>query len=336
MIRVLIVDDSSFMRKALRYLLEVDEAIQVVGMAADGREAVRQVKELRPAVVLLDIEMPGLDGLATLAHVMAERPTPVLMLSGLNDPDAAVARQSLERGAVDFIAKPSGTISYNINTLAPKIIAKVKGAAGMDLGKRAPRLPPWPAVQTRKQIVIIGASTGGTTALLTILPRLSRNLGAAILIVQHMSHHVVPLFVNRLKWECSLDIALATEDEVVNPGRVFIAPGDCQTQIVLTGRDKRIRLTRHASGPASAPSVDSAMESAAAAYGQGTVGVLLSGIGRDGAQGMKTIKYLGGSTVAQDQSTSLVFGMPKAAIDLGCVDRVVPLPLIAQTIANMI
>jgi two-component system chemotaxis response regulator CheB len=336
MIPVLIVDDSCFMRKALRYLLESDAAIKVVGTAADGKEAVRKVKELRPAVVLLDIEMSVMDGLSALAHVMAERPTPVVVLTGVNTTTGAVASRCLERGAVDFIAKPSGTISYNIGTLAPEIIAKVKVAARVDLGKRAHRFPRRSQTQSRKQIVIIGASTGGTTALLTILPCLPRNLDVAFLVVQHMSHHIVPMFVERLKWECSLDIALATEDEVISPGRVLIAPGDRQTMIVTSKLDKRIRLTKEPSGPSRPPSVDSAMESGAAAYGEGTMGVLLSGIGNDGAQGMKSIKYMGGSTIAQDQATSLIFGMPKAAIDLGCVDQVVPLPLIAQTIVTMI
>jgi two-component system chemotaxis response regulator CheB len=237
---------------------------------------------------------------------------------------------------VDFIAKPSGTISYNIGTLAPEIIAKVKVAARVDLGKRAPRHPQRLQEQRRKQIVIVGASTGGTTALLTILPCLPANLDVAIVVVQHMSHHLVPQFVERLRWECALKISMAREEEVIRPGRVLIAPGDCHTTIVGTAHDRRIRLANKAADHWVMPCVDAAMESAAAAYGEGTVGVLLSGIGKDGAQGMKSIKYMGGRTIAQDQATSLIFGMPKAAIDLGCVDQVVPLPLIAQTIVNLI
>jgi two-component system chemotaxis response regulator CheB len=150
-----------------------------------------------------------------------------------------------------------------------------------------------------------------------------------------MSHSVLPLFVERLRWECALEVAVANENEVVRPGRVLLAPGNAQTTIVPTKLDKKICLTKATAGPAVPPSVDAAMESAAAAYGDGTIGVLLSGIGSDGAQGMKSIKYVGGSTIAQDQATSLIFGMPKAAIDLGCVDQVVPLPSIAQTIVNM-
>jgi two-component system chemotaxis response regulator CheB len=340
--RVLIADDSSFMRRSLTHLLESDEALDVVATAADGADAVRKVRQLRPDVVILDIEMSGMDGLAALTLIMAECPTPILVLSGLDKADATLAIKCLERGALDFIPKPSGVISYDIDTLKAEIIAKVKWAAGVAVRSLDPRRS-WESLQPRrpgragrKKIVVIGASTGGPRALATILPALAPGLAAAVLIVQHMSAVFVPSFADRLKWECFLDVSVAREGEDLTPGRVVIAPGGCHTLIELTDNVRRIRLSKKASSHTIAPSVDYAMESAGAAYGEDAVGVLLTGIGRDGARGMQAIKERGGSTVAEDPSTCLVFGMPKAAIDLGCVDQVVPLPLMAQTIVELI
>lgn len=340
--RVLIADDSSFMRKSLTHLLESDEAIEVVAAVADGADAVRKVRQLRPDVVILDIEMSGMDGLAALARIMAECPTPVLVLSGLDKADATLAIRCLERGAVDFIPKPSGVISYDIDTLRAEIIAKVKWAAGVPVRPLDLRLfgeplaPRRRGLAGREKLVVIGASTGGPRALATVLPALSPDLAAAVLVVQHMSPALVPCFADRLKWECFLDVAVARHGEDLTPGRVVIAPGGCHALIEQAGGARRIRLSRKVSPHAIFPSVDYAMESAAEAYGEGAIGVLLTGMGSDGARGMQAIKDGGGSTVAEDPSTCLVFGMPKAAIDLGCVDQVVPLHLVAQAIVKLI
>jgi len=316
--------------------------MEIVDTAADGKDAVRKVKQCHPDVVLLDIEMPVMDGLAALAHIMAECPTPVLMLSGLNKRDAAIAIKSLEHGAVDFIPKPSGVISYDIEKLSNEIIAKVKVAAGVNVHKLALDLPkesyqrPWPKPVTPKEIVVIGASTGGPRAVVAILPSLPRDISAAILVVQHMSPEFISSFVDRLQWGCPLKISVARKGEVVSSGQVLIAPGGYHTTIVQNGYARKIRLSRKASSFTSIPSIDCAMESAANAYGQSTLGVLLTGLGSDGAKGLKAIKDAGGSTIAEDPSTCIAFGMPKAAIDLGCVDEVVPLPRIGQTILRMI
>ena len=342
MVRVLIVDDSSFMRKALTHILESDESIAVVGTADDGEDAVRKVKQLHPEVVLLDVEMPVMDGLSALAHIMAECPTPVLMLSGLNKRDAAIAVKSLDHGAVDFIAKPSGVISYDIDKLSNEIITKVKTAARINVNKIDLFLPKetfqrqWPKPVTPKRIVIIGASTGGPRAVAKVLSDLPRDIRATIIVVQHMTAEFVPSFVERLQWECALKISMARKGEVISSGRVLVAPGGYHTKVVQNGNIKKIHLSRKTHPHDVFPSIDYAMESTAKAYGEGVLGVLLTGIGSDGAKGMKSIKDAGGSTIAEDQSSCVVFGMPKAAIELGYVDEVVPLPKIALAILRRI
>jgi len=342
LVKVLVVDDSSFMRKVLTQILETDSSIEVVATAADGKDAIQKIKRHSPDVVLLDIEMPVMDGLSSLAHIMAECPTPVLMLSALNKRDSAIAIKSLEYGAVDFIPKPSGVISYDIEDLSRLIIGKVKIAADVNVRKLALHLPkesyqwPWPKAVTRKKIVVIGASTGGPKAIANVLSHLPRDISTAILVVQHMSREFMPSFVDRLKWICSLNISTARRGEAIRSGLALVAPGGYHTTIVQNGDARKIRLSKKVLAHTAVPSIDYAMESAAKVYGQSTLGVLLTGLGSDGARGLKAIKDAGGNTIAEDQSTCVVFGMPKAAIDLGCVDEIVPLSKISQNILKMI
>jgi two-component system, chemotaxis family, protein-glutamate methylesterase/glutaminase len=341
-IRVLIVDDSSFMRKALAQILASDQSIEVIGTAPDGREAIQKVNQLLPDVVLLDIEMPVMDGLTALTHIMAERPTPVLMLSALSKSDAMIAIKCLEYGAVDFIAKPSGVISYDIDTLGKEIIAKVKAAVSVNIQKMRLPLPDKlfqmrkPASGTKKDIVIIGASTGGPKAVAQVLSGFPRDIQAAIIIVQHMSPEFISSFVDRLKWCCPLTISIAKKGETLKAGRVLMAPAGYNTTISKNESGNTISLSRIALDVGSISSIDMTMESAAKAYGDRAVGVILTGMGTDGAWGLKSIKEVGGSTIAEDESTCVIFGMPKAAIEMGCVDKIVPLPMIAQTVLSLL
>lgn len=330
------------MRKSLSHLLESDGLIEVVGTAADGEKGVQCVKELRPDVVLLDIEMPVMDGLTALAYVMVECPTPVLMLSALSKRDADIAVKSLHHGAVDFIAKPSGVISYDIDRLRDEILTKVKAAARANVGALDLRLPkesylrPWSRPVKGKKMVVIGASTGGPKALDTILAGLPRDISTAIVVIQHMGPEFIPSFVERLQWATSLRISLAHKDEIIRSGRVLIGPGDLNTVILQDGKSKKIGFSREPSSVAGPPSIDCAMESAARAYGEECIGVLLTGLGSDGAKGIKAIRDAGGSTIAEDQSTCVVFGMPKAAIEMGCVDEVAPLDQVAGAILRRV
>jgi len=341
LIRVLVVDDSSFMRKSLAYILESDDSIKVIDTAEDGIEAIKKVRELHPDVVLLDIEMPRMDGFTALGHIMSECPTPVLVISALNKKDPSIAIKSLEHGAVDFIAKPSGVISYDIDQIRGEIIAKVKIAANVDVLKLELKLPgetfqkQWHQKRTHKGIVVIGASTGGPRAVLTVLSGLPRSIPTAILVVQHITREFIPYLADRFRWGCNLEVTVANDGEVLDPGRVLVAPG-LQTMIVKEGDQKRINLVWGTHPEFSSCSITYAMKSAADAYGDGALGVLLTGMGSDGAMGMKAIKDAGGGTIAEDQSTCVVFGMPRVAIETGCVDRVVPLPNIAQAIMEMI
>lgn len=336
MIRALVVDDSSFMRKSLKYILESDKSIEVVGNASDGEEAIRKVKQLQPDVVLLDVAMPVMDGLTALAHIMAVRPVPVVVISGVKD--ARIAIKSLEQGAVDFIKKPSGTISYDIEAMRDEIIAKVKAAATVD-GRKLPisfpleaRLTARAASAARKKMVVIGSSTGGPMALANILAAIPAGIQAAILIVQHMGPEFIPSFAERLRWTSPLEIKIAEEGDAICAGNVLIAPGDCNATIVKVRNVPRIKLDRNLSPLGMFPSVDLAMKSAAQVFGSDVLGALLSGMGTDGVGGMKAIKKAGGDTIAQDEASCLVFGMPRAAIEAGCVDEVAPLERMAERI----
>jgi two-component system, chemotaxis family, protein-glutamate methylesterase/glutaminase len=342
MVKVLIVDDSSFMRKALEQILASESSLEIVGTAADGQEAIQKIHQLHPDVVLLDIEMPVMDGLTALARIMSECPTPTLMLSALNKKDTAIAIKSLEYGAVDFISKPSGVISYDIDKLSAEIISKVKAASNVNVARIKLPLPgnnyqlPNTAIARPKKIVIIGASTGGPSAIAQILSGLPRDISVAIIIVQHMSPGFISPFVDRLKWSCPLKISIAQRGEIIIPGTVLVAPGGYHTMISANGSGNKIQLSRKAAVQSVYPSIDNAMISAAKTYGKDALGVLLTGLGSDGAIGLKTIKDAGGSTIAEDESTCVVFGMPKAAIELGCVDEILPLPGIARAILRII
>lgn len=337
MIHTLVADDSSFMRKALTHILESDRDIKVIGTASDGEETIQKVRELRPDVVLLDVEMPVMDGLSALSHIMAEAPTPVVVISGLKDP--ALAVKSLFQGAVDFISKPSGVISYDIEEVKDEIIAKVKTAASVNMQKMKLTLPresyvKLPKKFKPKQAVIIGASTGGPRAVATVLSSFPPSISTTVIIVLHMSPEFIPSFVDLLKWKCALDISIAKHGNIIRSGKVFVSPGGCNISIVQGEGVKRFSI--HKNLRFSVSSIDFTMRSAAKIYGENVIGVLLTGMGKDGALGLKAIKDAGGSTIAEDESTCVVFGMPKAAIGLDCVDEVAPLPEIAGAILRMI
>ncbi len=337
-IHVLVVDDSSFMRNAITHLLTSDTSIEVIAAANGGKDALRKTRMLKPDVVLMDIDMPVMDGLTALSLIMEQTPTPVVMLSGLSD--AAVAIKSLELGAVDFVPKPSGRISYDIGKIKDDIISKVKVAAGVDIQKIIRRIKARKQKlrkpSKKKEMVVMGASTGGPRAIISILSGLKRDTAAVFLVVQHMSADFLPSFVERLKSTCPLCVSAAKNDEAIQQGHVYVAPGGCSIRVVKEDRVKKVRYDFEPSAHAVFPSIDAAMKSAANAYNGSALGVLLTGIGSDGAIGMKAIKDAGGCTIAEDKSTCLAFGMPKAAIELGCVDEVLPLQEIAPAITSML
>ncbi|MCJ7821346.1 MAG: response regulator, partial [Bacteroidales bacterium] len=237
------------MRKSLTHILKSDRSIEVVDCGVNGEEAIEKVRQLHPDVVLLDIEMPVMDGLTALSYIMAECPTPVLMLSGLNKTDATIAIRSLDYGAVDFIPKPSGVISYDIEKLSSEIISKVKTAANINVHKLKLNIPKdsltyqLPGSVPQKKIIVIGASTGGPRAVSEVLSGLLRDISTAIIIVQHMNQEFIPSIVERLNYGCSLNISIAKNNEVITPGKVVIAPEGCDLDIKKCGEAMKICLT---------------------------------------------------------------------------------------------
>ena len=334
-IKVLVVDDSIVMRRIISDILSKDEEIEVVGAARNGAEALEMVRELDPDVVTMDIEMPVMDGLTALQHIMAESPRPVVMLSSMDKRQADITLKSLDMGAVDFISKTSGSLSLDLERTGEDIIAKVKAAA-----KAA--ILPLPAADKAKPVpipalsgdwlVIIGSSPGGPKALPEVLSRLPANLPAAVLIVQHMPEGFTRSFAERLNWVSPLEVKEAEEGEEMKQGKVYLAQGN--KHLILDG--KRLRLDDGPKVNYVRPAIDVLMKSAAPIYGPRTIGVILTGMGSDGAEGMKCIKRNGGKTIAQSEETCVVYGMPKAVVESGAADRVVPLEEIAQTITVMI
>ena len=350
-IRVLIVDDSAFVRKAIRRMLSTEPDIEVVDAAADGREAVEKVCRLKPDIVTLDVRMAGMDGLTALERIMRDCPTPVLMLSSLTQEGADVTLKALDLGAVDFLDKARAESSMDITLLANELVTKVRTIAGVDMGKLRPLAvePPPPPLQVpippretaarvatpaKIDVVAIGTSTGGPTALQLTIPRLPRNFPAAVIVVQHMPPGFTRTLAERLNTLSLIPVSEAAEGDSVEPGRVLVAPAGQHLKLLKKNGRYVVHLDREPSDLFHKPSVDVMMESVARACGRRSLGVLLTGMGSDGARGMKAIKAAGGRTLAESEETCIVYGMPKSAVEEGAVDRVVPLHEIAREIVQ--
>ncbi len=328
-IKVLVVDDSAFMRKALSNLLTTRD-IEVVETARDGKDALKKVENLAPDVVTMDIAMPGMDGLEVLKRIMLEHPTPVLMLSAMGKREADLVVRSLELGALDFISKPSGPISLDIEGIRNELISKVKMAIKATTQPIKGRYKS-PKVKGRGEVVAIASSAGGPAALTEILPKLPDDLNAVVLVAQHMP----PLFTNslaeRLASKSRIEVREARDEDSLEKGTALIGAGG---QHLTINSDGRIKLVDRANLHDASPSADLLMRSIANMYGKKALGVVLTGMGHDGAAGTIAIKERGGSAIAQDEATSMIFSMPKSAIETGCIDEVVPLPYIAKAIVR--
>ncbi len=334
-IRVLVVDDSAFMRKMITQILNSDPEIEVIATARDGEDAIKKVEKLRPDVVTLDVEMPRVDGLTALAYIMNKSPLPVVMLSALTGEGTKATVKALSYGAVDYIQKPSGTISLDIEKIRDEIIRKVKLAANarvrkLKLENRKPKKIDFHSFT--KKLVVIGASTGGPQALVEIISHLPKNIPASILVVQHMPKQFTRSFAERLDSLSEIEVEEAEEGDRIIEGKALLAPGDYHMLV----NNSKITLDDGPKINSVRPAVDPTMISAAEAYGENVIGVILTGMGNDGAYGIKVIKEKGGTTIAQDESTSVVFGMPKAAIATGCVDKVLPLHEISKEIIALL
>jgi two-component system chemotaxis response regulator CheB len=345
MIKILIVDDSAFMRKLLSDLFSAEADFIVIGTARNGKEALEKVKQYKPDVITMDVEMPIMSGIQALEIIMREMPTPVVMLSSLTSSGAKATLTALELGAVDFVAKTSGVVS-SITSISNEILAKSRAASKANvsqLSKIKVALPSMTNLSSQtfmpsneERILAIGTSTGGPRALQEIITRLPGNLPCGAVIVQHMPPGFTRSLAERLNSLSALMVKEAEHNEVIRPGLVLIAPGDYHMTIEREGNKKVVKLNQNPPIGGHRPAVDPMMESVAKAYGERTVGVILTGMGHDGAKGIQVIKQQRGYTIAEDQSTAVVFGMPKSAIELGVVDKIAPLSAIAAEIVKAI
>ncbi|MEM1128029.1 MAG: chemotaxis response regulator protein-glutamate methylesterase [Bacteroidota bacterium] len=390
MIRVLIVDDSAFMRRALERMLEQDPGIEVIGTARNGVEAVVKVKAQRPDVVTMDIEMPQMDGISALKKIMQECPTPVLMVSSLTKEGAPATIEALSAGAVDFIAKQSSFVSLEIQNIQDDLIGKIKAVAPSKqrasllqrLGRPSstpapstsrpwasgrsheprtapatPRTPPrsslrsllndvdqpdTPSTSGRRQkrvlnpqLIAIGVSTGGPFALQQVIPNLPADLGVPVAIVQHMPPHFTRSLADRLNELSPLHVMEAEHGMEVTAGKVYVAPGGHHMRFSMRGPMTTIVIedepkTLHR------PSVDVMFKSAKQAYGRKVLGVVMTGMGKDGLEGCQVLKAAGAMIIAQDEATSVVYGMPRMVAEANLADAIVPLENLAERIARAV
>lgn len=333
MIRVLVVDDSATMRKLIAAALSVDPEIEVVGEAADPLQAREAIKALNPDVITLDVEMPNMNGLDFLERVMRLRPMPVVMVSTLTTRGAEITLAALELGAVDCVAKPGAGTPHAFDALPDKV--RTAAAARV----RASRLPaaacaPDAHFDPGDKVVAIGSSTGGVEALLAIIERLPANCAPTV-ITQHMPATFTKSFAERLNRSCAAEVHEARDGDPLAAGKVFLAPGG-DSHLEIDGVNRlRCRVTPGPPVSGHCPSVDRLFESVArTAKGRG-VGVILTGMGRDGARGLLAMREAGARTVGQNEATSVVYGMPKAAFEIGAVERQLPLEKIAPAIRQL-
>jgi two-component system, chemotaxis family, protein-glutamate methylesterase/glutaminase len=339
-IRVLIADDSSYMRRVLAGIIERDPLLEVVGEARDGREAVDLAESLHPDVITMDLNMPRVDGLQATEMIMSQHPRPIVILSSDSRDGAETTLRALELGAIDFVPKPSSGIDLDMNQVGEELTRKIRMASKVRVVRTATRTkagtPPaaaalaagqapaaWksatPASEDRFPIVVIAASTGGPAMVMRLAPRFPKNYPAAIFLVQHMPATFTSQFGLQLAEVSQLRVKEAEHCERFRPGTFYVCPGSHHLSFSATGKillDSGPRILGYR------PSADVALETAASFAGKMALAVILTGMGNDGAQGARAVKAAGGTVIAQDEATSVIFGMPAEAIKAGAVDRV--------------
>lgn len=340
-IRILVVDDSAYHRRTLVKIISSDSGLEVVGTAADGEEAIRQVVNLKPDLVTLDLEMPRMDGFTFLRWLMRNYPRPVLVVTS-RESNRSVFK-ALDFGAVDFVVKPVKYASIQLGSIEGEVLAKIREIAALEVKdlpaklsamseKRAPQVVTT-AAKGSFDLVAIGASTGGPPALQSILTRLPRGFPAAVVISQHMPEGFTRLFAERLNRLVGIQVSEAETGDAVEAGKALIAPGG-KNLLLRKGEDGKVLVdvVDAAEADRYVPSIDAMLESAAEAYGDRMIGVILTGMGDDGVRGMRSVRNARGLTIAESEQTCIVYGMPREAINSGVVDKVLPLADIGEMV----
>ena len=341
---VLVVDDSAFMRRLVSQLVEGTGEFRVVGTARNGYQALEQIHELEPDIVTLDVDMPELDGIQTLGYIMSETPRPVVMLSAATvhgGHDATL--RALELGAVDFVRKPSGPISLDLERVRDRLLQALRAARDVNLAgvrmlvarPRAPVRPHAMAGGAPRVAVVIAASTGGPRALAEVVPALPADLEAVVLVVQHMPAGFTRSLAHRLDVASRMRVVEAEHGAPIRAGVVYLAPGGRHMTIVASADGPQVELSSEDAPTlwGVRPAADPLFHSAARAFGRAVVGVVLTGMGRDGADGLRAVRAAGGRAIVQDRATSTIFGMPQAALQAAGADRIVPLADVAGAVA---
>jgi two-component system, chemotaxis family, protein-glutamate methylesterase/glutaminase len=350
-IKVIVIDDSAFMRKSLTLMLESDQEIRVIATARDGNEGIEKISSLKPDIVTLDIEMPGMDGLTALKIIMDQMPVPVLMVSSLTTESAQATMQAFDLGAVDFISKDLSYVSINIRNIKDELIEKVKQIAQsrlvqtrfrmrrlvqssqrkMPVVKAKTKSATFESIALELRAVVLGISTGGPQALLKVIPKIPEKFPLGINIVQHMPPHFTKTLAERLNSISHVQVKEAEHGELCQPGKVLIAPGGKQMAFSTSGSRVAVEIYDGPQDVLYRPSADIMMKSAAETFQGPLLGIIMTGMGKDGVEGLKKIRSKGGYIIGQDEESCIVYGMPRAAMEEGLVDSTLSLDSIAGT-----
>jgi two-component system chemotaxis response regulator CheB len=340
---VLVVDDSKLVRRVLLDLIESSGEFRVVGEAEDGLDAVRKVHALDPDLVTLDVQMPGLDGLQVLGYIMSEAPRPVVMLTAGGEPRGDdLTLRALELGAVDFVRKPAPDEGLHADALSERLLGALRGALTVNLNAASVLARPvrargraTPPAKSATRVVALAASTGGPRALAEMIPALPPDLGAAVVIAQHMPAGFTASLAERLDRRSALPVIEAIDGDPLMENRVYVAPGG-RHLLVSSGTDGSPRFDVRDAAPVHGvrPSADLLFQSIAGAFGQAAVGVVLTGMGRDGTEGLRVMRGVGAYAIVQDEPTSTVYGMPKMALGVAGADTIAALPDMARAIVH--
>lgn len=348
-IKVLIVDDSAFMRRVIHDMLDDDLSIDIIGSARDGLEGVQMAMDLKPDVITMDIEMPRMNGLDAISAIMNQRPTPIIVLSSLSTEGATVTFEALDRGALDYISKNLVRSALDVLKIKEDLISKVKSVA-----TKMPKLPVKHAIAKpveeieivkrtvsyatqRMAAVCIGTSTGGPKAIQEIIPALPGDIGTTIIVAVHMPREFTGPFADRINNLSQLHVKEAQDGEILVDNTVYVCPGGTQTRIKRKSPlETEFYMSDKPSDSLYKPSIDITMSSIAETFPSRTLGIILTGMGHDGLEGLRKIQETGGKTMAQDKASATVYGMNKSVIEAGVVDKISSLDLVAAEIVNMI